>query len=209
MGGAGDAPARCGDGEAAKGGCRGARGGARREGARTIGVVVLYVRCLQAFLSCPDTWGEPLLRVGEKMAYIFPILRDEIHTQYIFQYLESQDPILTYLQRVAGARGEEARNRGPGSVTDLTWWKVNFAPPRHVAPLAPSPLTPSRHLACGSFRGTITPIFGPSPHGRRICICNLTNFRAARWRAQANFRSNFRKSLPGPTNGLQVAREWR
>ena len=40
------------------------------------------------------------------MAYLFPILRDEIHTQYIFQYLESQDPILTYLQRVAPA-GEQ------------------------------------------------------------------------------------------------------
>ena len=46
------------------------------------------------------------VRIREKMAYLFPILRDEIHIQYIFQYLESQDAILTYLQRVAPA-GEQ------------------------------------------------------------------------------------------------------
>ena len=48
----------------------------------------------------------PIVRIRRKMAYLFPILRDEIHIQYIFQYLESQDAILTYLQRVAPA-GEQ------------------------------------------------------------------------------------------------------
>ena len=63
------------------------------------------------------------------MAYIFPILRDEIHTQYIFQYLESQDPILTYLQRVAPAGEQNFEFQVPEGRNP---WK-NRALPRLVA----------------------------------------------------------------------------
>ena len=45
-------------------------------------------------------------RVGQNMAYIFPILRDETHVPYLWQYLERQDPILTNVQREAPA-GEQ------------------------------------------------------------------------------------------------------
>ena len=40
------------------------------------------------------------------MAYIFSILRGETHVPYLWQYLESQDPILTNVQREAPA-GEQ------------------------------------------------------------------------------------------------------
>ena len=46
------------------------------------------------------------VRIRRKMAYLFPILRDEIHIQYIFQYLESQDPIVANPQREVPA-GEQ------------------------------------------------------------------------------------------------------
>ena len=40
------------------------------------------------------------------MAYLEAILTDETHIPYLWQYLESQDPILTNLQREAPA-GEQ------------------------------------------------------------------------------------------------------
>ena len=54
----------------------------------------------------PVWWVGGRVRIREKMAYLFPILRDEIHIQYIFQYLESQDPIVANPQREVPA-GEQ------------------------------------------------------------------------------------------------------
>ena len=45
-----------------------------------------------------------MLRLSQKSPYILPILRDGINLQYIFQYLESWEPIPKVLPGLAGRR---------------------------------------------------------------------------------------------------------